>query len=89
MSAETPHSLAEKKFHNLEPLTPGSRYHGIYDVSAQQVSIDDHLAVHGYSLLRTQLNNDYFRDIFNYAATFDIAIEGHRACITLFLTSCM
>jgi hypothetical protein len=79
MSAETPHSLAEKKFHNLQPLTPGSRYCGIY---AQQVSIDDHLAVHGYSLLRTQLNNDYFRDIFDYAARFNIAVEGHRACIT-------
>jgi glutamine synthetase len=86
MSAETPHSLAEKKFNNLEPLTPGSTYR---DVSAQRASIDDHLAVHGYSLLRTQLNNDYFRDIFDYAVRFDIAVEGHRGCITLLLTSCM
>ncbi|KAH9981333.1 hypothetical protein BGW80DRAFT_1434505 [Lactifluus volemus] len=54
---ETPHSLAEKKFNNLEPLTPG---------------------MHGYSLLRTQLNNDYFRDIFDYAVRFDIAVEGHH-----------
>ncbi|KAI9466167.1 hypothetical protein BJY52DRAFT_1183045 [Lactarius psammicola] len=54
---ETPHSLVEKKFSNLQPLTPG---------------------MHGYSLLRTQLNNDYFHDIFNEADRFEIDLEGHH-----------
>lgn len=30
-STETPHSLAEKKFGDLQPLTPGSRYRRIFD----------------------------------------------------------
>jgi glutamine synthetase len=34
--------------------------------------------VHGYSLLRTQLNQDYFNDIFDVAKEFQIEIEGHR-----------
>ncbi|KAI9446497.1 glutamine synthetase/guanido kinase [Lactarius indigo] len=54
---ETPHTLVEKKFSDLQPLTPG---------------------MHGYSMLRTQLNNDYFHDIFNEADRFDIDIEGHH-----------
>ncbi|KAI0005991.1 glutamine synthetase/guanido kinase [Russula compacta] len=54
---ETPHSLAEKHFHGLQPLTPG---------------------MHGYSLLRTQLNNDYFHDIFNEAEKFDVHLEAHH-----------
>jgi len=37
--------------------------------------------VHGYSLLRTQLNNRYFLDIFDQAELFDIQVEGHRAWI--------
>lgn len=39
--------------------------------------------MHGYSLLRTQLNNDYFNDIFTYANKFEIPLEGHRACIVI------
>ncbi|KZP12562.1 glutamine synthetase/guanido kinase [Athelia psychrophila] len=54
---ETPESLAEKKFTNLQPLTSG---------------------MHGYSLLRTQLNNDYFHDLFDESAKFGIEIEGHH-----------
>ncbi|KAJ3760328.1 hypothetical protein EV361DRAFT_904352 [Lentinula raphanica] len=54
---ETPLSLAEKKFQNLTPLTPG---------------------MHGYSLLRTQLNNDYFHSIFDEASKFGVDIEGHH-----------
>ncbi|KIK59605.1 hypothetical protein GYMLUDRAFT_44568 [Collybiopsis luxurians FD-317 M1] len=54
---ETPLSLADKKFQNLTPLTPG---------------------MHGYSLLRTQLNNDYFHAIFDEASRFGIDIEGHH-----------
>ncbi|KAG6817787.1 hypothetical protein H0H87_003195 [Tephrocybe sp. NHM501043] len=54
---ETPTSLAEKKFTDLTPLTPGN---------------------HGYSLLRTQLNNAYFRDLFDESAKFRIPIEGHH-----------
>ncbi|KAK0228620.1 hypothetical protein IW262DRAFT_628446 [Armillaria fumosa] len=34
--------------------------------------------MHGYSLLRTQLNNDYFHDIFNLGAQFGVDIEGHH-----------
>ncbi|KAE9409456.1 glutamine synthetase/guanido kinase [Gymnopus androsaceus JB14] len=54
---ETPVSLAEKKFQNLTPLTPG---------------------MHGYSLLRTQLNNDYFHAIFDEALKFGVDIEAHH-----------
>lgn len=36
------------------------------------------LEVHGYSLLRTQLNNDYFHDLYDESAKFGIEIEGHR-----------
>lgn len=35
-------------------------------------------AVHGYSLLRTQLNNDYFHDLFDESAKFEVPLEGHR-----------
>ena len=34
--------------------------------------------MHGYSLLRTQLNKDYFNDLFDESLKFDINIEGHR-----------
>ncbi|KAF7294740.1 Gln-synt-C domain-containing protein [Mycena indigotica] len=54
---ETPQSVAEKKFTDLTPLTPG---------------------MHGYSLLRTQLNNDYFHDLFDESARFDVQLEGHH-----------
>jgi len=54
---ETPESAADKKFHQLQPLTPG---------------------MHGYSLLRTQLNNDYFHDLFDQSLNFDVQIESHH-----------
>ncbi|KAL1740811.1 hypothetical protein HDZ31DRAFT_85224 [Schizophyllum fasciatum] len=54
---ETASSLAEKGFHNLQPLTPG---------------------MHGYSLLRTQLNDAYFQQLFDDALKFDVPIEGHH-----------
>ncbi|KAF8077655.1 hypothetical protein FPV67DRAFT_6341 [Lyophyllum atratum] len=54
---ETPTTLAEKKFTDLQPLTPGN---------------------HGYSLLRTQLNNTYFQELFDESAKFRIPIEGHH-----------
>jgi len=34
--------------------------------------------MHGYSLLRTQLNNDYFTDLFDQSLHFQIPIEGHH-----------
>jgi hypothetical protein len=34
--------------------------------------------VHGYSLLRTQLNTDYFNELFDVSADFGVDIEGHR-----------
>ncbi|EGO21025.1 hypothetical protein SERLADRAFT_475647 [Serpula lacrymans var. lacrymans S7.9] len=54
---ETPGSAAEKKFTDLQPLTPG---------------------MHGYSLLRTQLNNEYFHELFDEGAKFGVDIEGHH-----------
>jgi glutamine synthetase len=43
--------------------------------------------VHGYSLLRTQLNNDYFHGLFDESERFDIPIEGHRER-SMHLSSC-
>ncbi|CAE6420335.1 unnamed protein product [Rhizoctonia solani] len=54
---ETPHTVAEKNFTNISPLTSG---------------------MHGYSLLRTQLNQDYFHDLFDESKKFGIEIEGHH-----------
>ncbi|KAF8969643.1 hypothetical protein BDZ97DRAFT_1959621 [Flammula alnicola] len=34
--------------------------------------------MHGYSLLRTQLNNEYFHALFDESVRFDVAIEGHH-----------
>ncbi|KAF5330711.1 hypothetical protein D9619_005342 [Psilocybe cf. subviscida] len=34
--------------------------------------------MHGYSLLRTQLNNEYFHDLYDKSLAFDVAIEGHH-----------
>lgn len=52
-----------------------------HDSTVMQVLTDVLLVVHGYSLLRTQLNNDYFHDIFNEAEKFDVHLEAHRTCI--------
>ncbi|SJL00475.1 probable glutamine synthetase [Armillaria ostoyae] len=53
--------------------TPGSlsekKYHDLKPLTP---------GMHGYSLLRTQLNNDYFHDIFNLGAQFGVDIEGHH-----------
>lgn len=35
-------------------------------------------ADHGYSLLRTTMNKDYFYDLYNVSAAFGVEIEGHR-----------
>jgi hypothetical protein len=34
--------------------------------------------VHGYSLLRTQLNQGYFHDLFNESVNFGVNVESHR-----------
>jgi len=34
--------------------------------------------MHGYSLLRTQLNSEYFHDLFDQSARFGVDIEGHH-----------
>ncbi|KAJ7219434.1 hypothetical protein GGX14DRAFT_436187 [Mycena pura] len=34
--------------------------------------------MHGYSLLRTQLNNDYFRDLFDESVKFGVDVESHH-----------
>jgi len=54
---ETPDTLSQKKFTDLQPLTPG---------------------MHGYSLLRTQLNNEYFHELFDESTKFGVDIEGHH-----------
>ena len=38
----------------------------------------DTLPVHGYSLLRTQINSDYFNDLFDESVKFQVPLEGHR-----------
>jgi hypothetical protein len=35
---------------------------------------------HGYSLLRTTMNKDYFYDLYNVSTEMDVEIEGHRGC---------
>ncbi|KAN0077232.1 glutamate---ammonia ligase [Tylopilus felleus] len=54
---ETAESLVEKKFTDLQPLTPG---------------------MHGYSLLRTQLNQAYFNELFDESLKFRIEVEAHH-----------
>jgi len=54
---ETPNTVAEKKFMNLQPLTTG---------------------MHGYSLLRTQMNNEYFQQLFDTGYAFGVPIESHH-----------
>ncbi|KAI0797596.1 hypothetical protein C8Q75DRAFT_9550 [Abortiporus biennis] len=54
---ETPETVAEKNFLNLQPLTSG---------------------MHGYSLLRTQLNNEYFHALFDETHKFEVPLEGHH-----------
>ncbi|OBZ69240.1 Type-1 glutamine synthetase 2 [Grifola frondosa] len=56
-SSETPETLAEKNFKDLQPLTSG---------------------MHGYSLLRTQINSDYFNDLFDQSLRFEVPLEGHH-----------
>ncbi|KIY43453.1 glutamine synthetase/guanido kinase [Fistulina hepatica ATCC 64428] len=34
--------------------------------------------MHGYSLLRSQLNNGYFHKLFDDAAAFEVPVEGHH-----------
>ncbi|KAJ3492128.1 hypothetical protein NLI96_g202 [Meripilus lineatus] len=34
--------------------------------------------MHGYSLLRPQLNNEYFHDLFDKSYDFDVPLEGHH-----------
>ncbi|KAI8989688.1 glutamine synthetase/guanido kinase [Trametes punicea] len=34
--------------------------------------------MHGYSLLRTQLNNEYFNDLFDESVKFQVPLEGHH-----------
>lgn len=34
--------------------------------------------MHGYSLLRTQLNKEYFNDLFDESLKFEIDVEGHH-----------
>jgi glutamine synthetase len=40
------------------------------------------IAVHGYSLLRTQLNSQYFDEIFDMSTAFGVDIEGHRELLS-------
>lgn len=71
--------MAEKKFIGLQPLTSGSKLALIH-----YRHVIEKRAVHGYSLLRTQLNTEYFNDIFDETAKFDVPLEGHRTWFPLF-----
>jgi len=66
----------KKNFTDLQPLTPGSTY--VYSFHLLLKNNPPRCAVHGYSLLRTQLNNDYFHERYDESAKFAIEIEGHR-----------
>lgn len=77
---ETPQTVVEKKFTNLAALTPGSKF--IF-ARALVRSIKRN-TVHGYSLLRTQLNQEYFHALFDESKKFGIEIEGHRECWIIF-----
>jgi len=54
---ETPDSVAQKGFTNLQTLTPG---------------------MHGYSLLRTTLNQEYFHELFDVSEQMGIEVESHH-----------
>lgn len=79
---ETAQSIADKNFTNLSPLTPGSKNLYLSDFRSCLIL----RTVHGYSLLRTQLNNDYFHDLYDQSLLFDVAIESHRAYRLAILT---
>ncbi|KAG8746940.1 hypothetical protein FRC10_003111 [Ceratobasidium sp. 414] len=70
---ETPNTADGKSFTNLSPLTTGSEY--VVPGSGRALSLGP---VHGYSLLRTQLNQEYFHDLFDESKKFGVEIEGHR-----------
>lgn len=70
---ETPQSAAEKGFAKLNPLTPGS---GLIEA----MLFMELTPVHGYSMLRPTLNQDYFHEIYDAAEDFGVGVEGHREC---------
>jgi glutamine synthetase len=35
-------------------------------------------SVHGYSMLRTSLNMDYYHDLYDLATDFGVEVEAHR-----------
>ncbi|KAJ9102316.1 hypothetical protein QFC20_005009 [Naganishia adeliensis] len=75
---ETAQSVADKKFSNLNALTPGSTFNA--PLQSHQPANQPLLTaiVHGYSLLRPQLNKDYFHELYDAAEEFGIEIEGHH-----------
>ncbi|KAK4687712.1 glutamine synthetase, partial [Tremellales sp. Uapishka_1] len=72
---ETPQSAAAKGFANLETLTPGSES---FPHEPSSTFSDQLRAVHGYSMLRTTLNQDYFHALYDEAVAFGIDVEGHH-----------
>jgi glutamine synthetase len=52
---ETPQTLQDKSFTNIQTLTPG---------------------MFGYSILRTSQHSEYYYDLFNLLAQFDVTLEG-------------
>ena len=81
---ETAQSASEKSFTNLQPLTPGSMRVQIPGGNLLTLLFN---SVHGYSLLRTQLNNDYFQSLFDESLRFDVPIEGHRKSLNYSMQS--
>ena len=53
--AETPQTIHDKGYKNLQLLTPG---------------------MFGYSILRTSLKNEYFKDLFTQLVKFNVPLEG-------------
>lgn len=67
--------MEEKKFVGLQALTPGS---GSSFVFSHMNQADR--SVHGYSMLRTSLNMDYYHDLYDLATDFGVEVEAHRKC---------
>jgi glutamine synthetase len=73
---ETAQSAADKNFANLIPQTPGSESPA--HTCCPKTDDVTYFAVHGYSMLRPTLNQDYFHELYDAAEAFGIEVEGHR-----------
>lgn len=38
--------------------------------------------MHGYSMIRPALNQQYFHDLYDWSAAFNVEIEGHQSAFS-------